>query len=148
MTDGPAFPIRGTCLFWMKQGTLLLARHSRELPLVLRPQTDGSYLDELVENGYNTIYFWNGHPFPYFVELPRYPEARDLSEADLQDNIAQLKWFTAEADRRGIWTVLHFYNIHVSPPFAQAHANEGTESRIRRPRRSGSLHTVLRQRIR
>ena len=32
-----------------------------------------AYLDELVENGYNTIYFWNAHPFPYFVELPAIP---------------------------------------------------------------------------
>jgi hypothetical protein len=125
VTDGPAFRIRGTNLFWMKQGTYNWPITRENFPWFYNRKLMGSYLDELAENGYNTIYFWSGHPFPFFLELPRYREARELSDADLQDNIAQLKWFTAEADRRGIWTVLHFYNIHVSPPFAQAHANEG-----------------------
>ena len=30
-------------------------------------------------------------------------------------------------DKRGIWTVIHFYNIHVSPAFANAHAHEGVK---------------------
>jgi len=125
VTDGPAFRIRGTNLFWMRQGTYNWPITRANFPWFYDRKLMGSYLDELAENGYNTIYFWSGHPFPFFLELPRYPEARELSGAELQDNIAQLKWFTTEADRRGIWTVLHFYNIHVSPPFAQAHANEG-----------------------
>jgi hypothetical protein len=84
-----------------------------------------SYLDELVENRYNTIFFWNGHPFPYFLKLSRYPEASMLSEAELTRNTEYFKWFTQEADRRGLWTVFHFYNIHVSPNFAKAHSSEG-----------------------
>jgi hypothetical protein len=125
VTDGPAFRIRGTNLFWMKQATYNWPITRANFPWFYDRKLMEGYLDELAGNGYNTIYFWSGHPFPFFLELPRYPEARELSDADLRDNIAQLKWFTAEADRRGIWTVLHFYNIHVSPPFAQAHTNEG-----------------------
>jgi hypothetical protein len=127
MTDGPAFRIRGTNLFWMKQGTYNWPITRSNFPWFYDRKLMEGYLDELAANGYNTIYFWSGHPFPFFLELPRYPEARELSSADLQDNISQLQWFTAEADRRGIWTVFHFYNIHVSPPFAQAHANEGVK---------------------
>jgi hypothetical protein len=127
VTDGPAFRIRGTNLFWMKKGTYNWPITREGFPWFYDRQLMGAYLDELAANGYNTIYFWAGHPFPFFLELPRYPEARELTDAQLRDNIDQLKWFTTEADRRGIWTVFHFYNIHVSPPFAQAHANEGVQ---------------------
>ena len=81
-------------------------------------------------------------PFPISWNCPNYPEARDLSDADLARNIEQLKWFTAEADRRGIWTVLHFYNIHVSPNFAKAHEQRGRtrlENAVAAPRRCWKL---------
>jgi hypothetical protein len=125
VTDGPAFRMRGTNLFWMTQGTYNWPITPEHFPWFFDRKLMEAYLDELAENGYNTIFFWSGHPFPFFLELPRYPEARPLSEAELHRNIEHLKWFTAEADRRGIWTVLHFYNIHVSPAFAKAHENEG-----------------------
>jgi hypothetical protein len=128
VTDGPAFPIRTTNLFWMKQATYNRPITRQNFPWFYDRKLMGAYLDELADNGSNTIYFSTGHAFPFFLELPRYPEARELSDADLRDNIEQLKWFTAEADRRGIWTVPHFYNIHVSPRFAQAHASWCRES--------------------
>ena len=31
------------------------------------------------------------------------------------------KWLTGEADRRGIWVLQGFYNIHLSHTFARAH---------------------------
>ena len=31
------------------------------------------------------------------------------------------KWLTAEADKRGIWVLQGFYNIHLSHAFARAH---------------------------
>ncbi len=127
IADGPAFKIRGTNLFWMKGGAkgYNWPVVPENFPWFFDRQLMLRYLDELVDNRYNTIFFWNGHPFPYFLELSKYPEARMLSEAELRRNIEYLKWFTAEADRRGIWTVFHFYNIHVSPAFAKAHEREG-----------------------
>jgi len=124
-TDHPAFKIRGTNLFWMKQGDYDWAVTPENFPWFFDRALMLRYLDELVENGYNTIYFWNGHPFIYFLKLAQYPEAKVLNDADLQRNMDQLQWFTREADRRGIWTVMHFYNIHVSPAFAKAHEREG-----------------------
>lgn len=125
--DEPAFKIRGTSLFWMKYGARgydwpVTQEHFPwffDHGLMLR------YLDQLAENRYNTIFFWTGHPFPYFLDLPKFPEARMLSADELKQNQAHLRWFTEEATRRGIWTVFHFYNIHVSPNFAQAHQHEG-----------------------
>jgi hypothetical protein len=135
VTDGPAFRIRGTNLFWMKWGEkgYNWPITAENFPWFFDRKSMESYLDELTENGYNTIYFWSGHPFPFFLELPRYPEARSLSEPELRRNMEHLKWFTTEADRRGIWTVLHFYNIHVSPSFAKAHENEGVRVENRAP---------------
>ncbi len=125
LTDRPVLKIRGTNLFWMKQGNYDWAVTPDNFPWFFDRTLMLQYLDRLVENRYNTIFFWNGHPFPYFLSLPKYPEARALSDQDLKRNIDQLQWFTREADRRGIWTVFHFYNIHVSPAFAKAHEAEG-----------------------
>jgi hypothetical protein len=124
--DKPAFRIRATNLFWMKTGGKYDWEIApTEFPWFYDRKLMTRYLDELAENRYNTLVFWSGHPFPYFLPLSRYPEARMLSDAELAQNMAYLKWFTAEADKRGIWTVFEFFNIHVSPAFAEAHKNEG-----------------------
>ena len=125
LVDRPAFRIRGTNLFWMKSGKYNWDVTPETFPWFFNRALMLRYLDSLAANRFNTIFFWNGHPFPYFLELARYPEARVLSDADLHRNIEHFKWFTEEADRRGLWTVFHFYNIHVSPNFAKAHAKEG-----------------------
>ncbi len=125
MTDRPALHIRGTNLFWMKRGRYNWEVTPENFPWFFDRVLMLRYLDELVRDRYNTLVFWNGHPFPYFLELSRYPEARVLNDSDLRRNIEYFKWFTQEADRRGLWTVFHFYNIHVSPSFAKAHGKEG-----------------------
>jgi len=79
------------------------------------------YLDYLVDNRINTLYLWSGHPFTSLLKLPKYPEAQELPTAQLEQNIAMFHWLTAEADRRGIWVLQGFYNIHLSHAFARAH---------------------------
>jgi hypothetical protein len=142
VSDRPAFKIRGSNLFWMKQGHYDWAVTPENFPWFFDRTLMLRYLDELVNNRYNTIYFWNGHPFVYFLRLPQFPEARVLSDAELERNIDQLQWFTREADRRGIWTVLHFYNIHVSPAFAKAHEREGV--RVQNPASTPLLESYMR----
>jgi len=78
------------------------------------------YLDFLADNRMNTLYLWNGHPFPSLLKLPKYPEAQELSDAQLEQNMAMFRWLTAEADRRGIWVIQAFYNIHISHALAKA----------------------------
>jgi hypothetical protein len=79
------------------------------------------YLDFLLKNRINSLYLWNGHPFTSLLKLPQYPEAQELLDEQLNQNIAMFKWVTAEADKRGIWIVQGFYNIHLSHAFARAH---------------------------
>ena len=79
------------------------------------------YLDFLVDNRINTLYLWSGHPFTSLLKLPKYPEAQELPTAQLEQNIAMFHWLTTEADKRGIWILQGFYNIHLSHAFARAH---------------------------
>jgi hypothetical protein len=78
------------------------------------------YLDFLAENRMNTLYLWNGHPFTSLLKLPKYPDAQELPAAQLDRNIEMFRWLTAEADRRGIWVIQAFYNIHISHALAKA----------------------------
>jgi hypothetical protein len=80
-----------------------------------------NYLDQLVNQRINTLYIWSGHPFTSLLKLPKYPEAQELPTDQLDQNIAMFRWLTAEADRRGIWILQGFYNIHLSHNFARAH---------------------------
>ncbi|MFT4114419.1 hypothetical protein [Silvibacterium sp.] len=79
------------------------------------------YLDQLVEQRTNALFLWNGHPFTSLLKLPKYPEAQELSSAQLEQSIAMFRWLTNEADKRGIWILQGFYNIHLSHAFARAH---------------------------
>lgn len=78
-------------------------------------------LDELFDQRANVIYLWSGHPFSSFVSLPDFPEAQEVTDDELSLNRSTLRWLTEEADRRGIWIVVKFYNIHIPLPFAEHH---------------------------
>ncbi len=94
---------------------------SKDFPFFYDKNYWTKYLDYLVENRINTLYLWNGHPFTSLLKLPRYPEAQELPTAQLEQNIAMFHWLTQEADRRCIWVLQGFYNIHLSHAFARAH---------------------------
>ena len=125
--DHPALKLRGTCIGMQKQE---ITYDGAEYDYLYTPENFPffydkaawlKYLDMLAAERYNTLYLWNGHPFTSLLKLPRYPEARELPEAQLEQNIALFKWLTAEADKRGIWVLQGFYNIHLSHTFARAH---------------------------
>lgn len=78
------------------------------------------YLDFLLDNRMNTLYLWNGHPFTSLLKLPKYPDAQELPDAQLEQNMAMFRWLTSEADKRGIWVIQAFYNIHISHALARA----------------------------
>ncbi|QNL52517.1 hypothetical protein H8S90_12235 [Olivibacter sp. SDN3] len=79
------------------------------------------YLDMLVENRYNSLYLWNGHPFASLVRLADYPYAVEVDEETFKKNEEIFQFITKEADKRGIWVIQMFYNIIVSKPFAEKH---------------------------
>jgi hypothetical protein len=125
--EHPALKLRGTCIGMQKQeityeGAEYDYPYTREnFPFFYDKAEWTKYLDMLAEERYNALYLWNGHPFTSLLKLPKYPEAQELPTAQLNENIAMFKWLTAEANKRGIWVLQGFYNIHLSHTFARAH---------------------------
>jgi hypothetical protein len=126
-SEHPALKLRGVCIGMQKPE---ITYEGAEYDYPYAPQNFPffydraewiKYLDLLAENRYNTLYLWNGHPFTSLLKLPRYPEAQELPTAQLDENIAMFNWLTNEADKRGIWVLQGFYNIHLSHTFARAH---------------------------
>lgn len=126
-SDAPVFVLRGPCI-GMQKTTLLPGRRVYEYPYTpeLFPffydQSFWSeYLDFLAGLRMNSLYLWNGHPFASLVKLADYPQALEVSEEVFQQNVRMFRWIAAEADRRGIWLVQHFYNILLPKPLADRH---------------------------
>ena len=125
--DAPEFKLRGPCL-GLQKTRIEPPRLTYEYPI-----TPGrfpwfydqelwlKFLDRLVAYRCNVLYLWSGHPFSSLVKLKEYPEALEVSEAEFELNRAMFRWLTEECDRRGIWVVLKFYNIHIPHPFAVKH---------------------------
>ena len=88
------------------------------------------YLDMMVENKYNSLYLWNGHPFASLVKLKDYPFAPEVDDATMQKNQEMFGFLVDEADRRGIRVIQMFYNIILSKPFAD-HYGLKTQDRNR-----------------
>ncbi len=127
VTEAPVFTFRGPCIGMQRtelvyDNTAYDFPYTEEVfPFFYDKEHWRRYLDFLVENRMNTLYLWNGHPFTSLLELPKYPEAREVSQEQLTKNIEMFGWLTREADRRGIWVVQNFYNVHISHPLARAH---------------------------
>ena len=77
-------------------------------------------LDRLFAQRCNVLYFWSGHPFASFLQLDDYPEMAEVDAEQMRQNQEQLRWLCAEAEKRGIWVVFKFYNIHMPDPLAKA----------------------------
>ncbi|WP_240755231.1 alpha-glucuronidase family glycosyl hydrolase [Pedobacter sp. SYP-B3415] len=128
MTDRPEMVLRGTCI-GLQKPDYLPGRDVYEYPYT--PESfpwfyDRSlwlrYLDMMVENRYNTLYLWNGHPFSSLVKLKDYPYAIEVDDNTFQMNEEVFRFLTTEAERRGIWVIQMFYNILIPKPFAEKHS--------------------------
>lgn len=125
--DHPQLHIRGTAIGLQKpQITYEGAEYDypytpKDFPWFYDKAEWTRYLDQLAEQRTNALFLWNGHPFTSLLKLPKYPEAQELPTTQLEQNIAMFRWLTAEADKRGIWILQGFYNIHLSHAFARAH---------------------------
>jgi len=134
--DSPQMVMRGTCI-GLQKTTYLPGRHVYEYPYTptnfpwfYDKQLWIQYLDSLVENRYNALYLWNGHPFASLVKLKDYPYAVEVDDSTFKRNEEIFSFLTTEADKRGIWVIQMFYNIIVSKPFAEYH-NIATQDRNR-----------------
>jgi hypothetical protein len=135
-TDKPEMVLRGTCI-GLQKPDYLPGRDVYEYPYT--PETfpwlyDKAlwirYLDMMVDNRYNSLYLWNGHPFSSLVKLKEYPYAVEVDDATFKKNEEIFRFVTAEADKRGIWIIQMFYNIIIPKPFAEKH-NLKTQDRNR-----------------
>ena len=125
--EKPEMLLRGTCI-GMQKTDYLPGRdvyeypYSEELfPWFYDKELWVEYLDMLVENRYNTLYLWNGHPFSSLVKLKDYPYALEVDEATFKKNEEIYSFLTEEANKRGIWIIQMFYNIILPKPFADKH---------------------------
>ncbi len=120
VTERPDFGLRGTVLFLMKEANYDYQLTPQEFPWFFDRPLLTRFLDYLLENRFNTIFLWSGHLFPSIVEMPEYPDATDLSKAELLRNQEQFKWFTRQCAMRNISVLLHFYQIHIPKPLAKS----------------------------
>lgn len=119
--EKPDFAIRGTTLCMMS-GNYKATISPQDYPWFYDKPFMIRTLDAFARARLNTIFLWAGHMFPYIVEMPDYPEAAaDVPPEQVKANQEQFRWFTTECEKRNIQVLLHFYNIHVSPPFAEKH---------------------------
>jgi hypothetical protein len=117
LTDQPEMVLRGTCI-GVQKPDYLPGRDVYEYPYT--PESFPwlydkalwiKYLDMMVENRYNSLYLWNGHPFSSLVRVKEYPDAVEVDGATFKKNEEMYRFLTAEADKRGIWVIQMFYNI-------------------------------------
>ncbi|WP_316758091.1 hypothetical protein [Pedobacter aquatilis] len=127
LTDRPEMVMRGTCI-GLQKTDYLPGRDVYEYPYT--PETFPwlydkalwiKYLDMMVDNRYNSLYLWNGHPFSSLVKLKDYPYALEVDEATFKKNEEMYRFLAKEADKRGIWVIQMFYNIIIPKPFADKH---------------------------
>jgi hypothetical protein len=127
VTDHPEMILRGTCI-GLQKPDYLPGHDVYEYPYT--PETFPwlydkalwiKYLDMMVDNRYNSLYLWNGHPFSSLVKLKEYPYAVEVDDATFKKNEEIFKFLTTEADKRGIWVIQMFYNIIIPKPFADKH---------------------------
>ena len=136
VTEAPQMVMRGTCIGLQK--TVYLPGHGvyeypytpENFPWFYDKAEWVKYLDMMVENKYNSLYLWNGHPFASLVKLKDYPFALEVDEETFKKNEEIFSFLTHEADKRGIWVIQMFYNIILSKPFAD-HYGLKTQDRHR-----------------
>ena len=138
ISDKPLFTLRGPCI-GMQKTYVLPNKGLYNYPYT--PELFGffydkqqwvEFLDLLVENRMNTLYLWNGHPFSSLVKLKDYPEAVEVSDEIFQKNVEMFHFLTSEANKRGIWIIQMFYNIHLPETLAKkrgvgTHLSEPTD---------------------
>ncbi len=134
--DKPEMVLRGTAI-GLQKTNILPGRHVYEYPInktnfpwFYNKELWIKYLDKMVEDRYNSLYLWSGHPFASLVKLDDYPYAVEVDDETFEKNKEIYAFLTEEADKRGIWVIQMFYNIILSKPFAE-HNGLKTQERKR-----------------
>jgi hypothetical protein len=121
-SDTPGMIWRGISIQLMKLGRYNYAITPEEFPFFYDKSLWQETFQFLLDNRFNYIIFWNGHPFDYFVKFDRFSEAQSgMSEELLKKNHEMLRWLITEGQKRNIRIFFQFYNIHTSVFFQEAH---------------------------
>ena len=80
-----------------------------------------SFLDMMLENRFNVLALYNMHPFPYLVNLEKYPEASLFTDGEMDDWKSFWKSLFRMAKDRGIDVFIVNWNIVVPKKFAEKH---------------------------
>jgi len=116
LTDAPEFKLRGPCIGMQKlTGGYLWPYTPKNFPFFYDKEHWRTYLDFLVNIRMNSLYLWNGHPFSSLVQLEDYPDVIEVTPEVMKQNREMMLWLTSECDKRGIWLIQMFYNIHLPP---------------------------------
>lgn len=122
ISESPDMDWRGISLQLMKLGEYNYAITPEEFPFFYDKTLWLEFLDFMVDQKFNYIILWNGHPFDYFVKFDKYKEAQSgMSDEQIQQNNDLLKWLIAEGGKRNIKFFFEFYNIHTSVYYQEFH---------------------------
>jgi hypothetical protein len=114
VTDAPEFKLRGPAIGMQKLGGEYDWPYTPEnFPFFYDKAHWKEYLDFLISIRMNALFVWNGHPFSSLVQLDEYSEALEVTPEIMEKNREVFGWLTAECDKRGIWLIQKFYNIHL-----------------------------------
>ncbi len=80
-----------------------------------------SFLDMMLENRFNVLALYNMHPFPYLVNMDKYPEASLFTSSEMNDWKSFWRSLFRMAKDRGIDVFIVNWNIVVPKNFAEKH---------------------------
>ena len=142
--DAPAFVMRGAVI-GMQKTFYLPGRRVYEYPYTpdLFPFFYDKafwtrYLDFLLQCRFDTLFLWNGCPFPSLVNVAGYEDTLEVPPDVFARNVEMFHHVTSECDRRGIWLVQNFYSILIPKPLAEKH---GVGTQLKAPTDFASDYT-------
>lgn len=120
-TESPRFPFRAIKfnLPWSAYRDHAVVHQHREIVKDLEYWEQ--FMDMMIENRFNVLTLWNLHPFTYMFRPTNYPEACGFTNEELAEWQTFWKALFKMAKDRGIETYMVWWNIFVSPEFAEYH---------------------------
>ncbi|MCX6343911.1 MAG: hypothetical protein NT018_02410 [Armatimonadetes bacterium] len=80
--------------------------------------------------GFNALALANTHPFPFLVDLTRYPEAKVIDDTRLQEYQSMHHWIFETAFDYGLAPYLAFYNLYLPAPLLKVRGIEPEKAAI------------------
>lgn len=120
-SESPRFPFRAIKynLPWSAYRDHAVVHQHREIVKDLEYWEQ--FMDMMIENRFNVLSLWNLHPFTYMFRPTNYPEACGFTDQELAEWQTFWKALFKMAKDRGIETYMVWWNIFVSPEFAEYH---------------------------